>query len=60
MNPSQAAIAFIEALAEATPALLKLWQAAGGSRSAFLTALDSALEVARAKTDTDLDAKHRG
>lgn len=53
------ALEFVKALADATPALFALFSKLGG-RDKFLAVLDATLEVARAKTDADLDHKHHG
>jgi hypothetical protein len=59
MDPiAAAALDWTRVLLDAAPKLYELWRALG-SRDALLAALDSALETARAKTDRDLEAKHR-
>jgi hypothetical protein len=58
MDPAQIALEFAQAVVAAMPALFRLFQQLG-SRDAFLAALDAALIAARAKTDADLEAKHR-
>ncbi len=56
MDPQLLALA-LRVIAEAMPKLIELFVKLG-DRDAFLAALDSALIVARAKNDADLDAKH--
>ncbi len=58
MSPEQIAIEVGELLLAAGPKIAELVQTIGG-RDAFLAALDTALAVARAKTDADIAAKHR-
>lgn len=55
MSPLVAA--FFSVLVEVLPKLFELFEK--GGRDAVLTALDTALVVARAKTDADLLAKHK-
>lgn len=57
MDPTIIA-AIIRTVADALPRLVELFTHLGG-RDAFLVAVDAALISARAKTDADLDAKHR-
>lgn len=56
MDP-QIVATVIRFVAEILPKLVDLFSHVGG-RDAFLAALDSALIVARAKTDADLASKH--
>ena len=58
MSPEQVVIEVGKLLLAAGPKIAELVQHVGG-RDAFLAALDTALAVARAKTDADLAAKHR-
>jgi hypothetical protein len=58
MSPEQVVIEVGKLLLAAGPKIAELVQHIGG-RDAFLAALDTALAVARAKTDADLAAKHR-
>lgn len=59
MDAAKIALDFALVVADAMPTLARLWSQLG-ERDAFLAALDSTLATARAKTDLDLEAKHRG
>lgn len=57
MNPTEIALAFARAVAEAMPVLFKLFEQSGG-RDGFIVALDATLATMRAQTDADLRRKH--
>jgi hypothetical protein len=57
MNPDTVIVQFLSALISAVPKLFAVWLQ---DRDSFLTALDSALEASRSKTNADLARKHGG
>jgi hypothetical protein len=57
MSPEIVVKEILSTVANVLPKLIELFSHVGG-KDAFLTAVDSTLAVARAKTDADLARKH--
>lgn len=55
---TEIAIEFAQALMAATPKLYKLWMESSQNSDAFIKTLDSALEIARERTNEALRRKH--